>query len=318
MESSKIVDSTQGCGGSEGKQKTVYQTLQPKVLWKKYPLPYVCLISNMSATSWWLNLPFSVSPPPPSDLIFCPIVLSLLSSLFRDNAENMYFFSSLALTLNEPEEGVAPTDSRLRPDQRLMEEGLWDEANSQKQCLEERQRQERKRREVQTNQALEEGEMKKNNKEEKSVLWLVSVCSSTGQKQSLYSNVEILHYNMSCQCLKKAWFCVIRATDRGLPASVVWEENRWYNRGKHLRLQGRLLGGQRKTGLEPVPRYLPRHNFPLDIRQAGRWHLVYWYTELWTVCLCECGRAKVALTSRISSTRQAPSSTYLLIFSALI
>ncbi|KFW05948.1 Oxysterol-binding protein 2, partial [Fulmarus glacialis] len=36
-------------------------------------------------------------------------------------AENMYFFSDLALTLNEPEERVAPTDSRLRPDQRLME-----------------------------------------------------------------------------------------------------------------------------------------------------------------------------------------------------
>uniref|UniRef100_A0A3P8SN16 Oxysterol-binding protein n=1 Tax=Amphiprion percula TaxID=161767 RepID=A0A3P8SN16_AMPPE len=105
MESSKIVDSSQGCGGSEGKQKTVYQTLQPKLLWKKYPLP--------------------------------------------DNAENMHFFSSLALTLNEPEEGVAPTDSRLRPDQRLMEAGLWDEANGQKQRLEERQRLERKRREAQ-------------------------------------------------------------------------------------------------------------------------------------------------------------------------
>lgn len=78
----------------------------------------------------------------------------------------MYFFSSLALTLNEQEDGVAPTDSRLRPDQRLMEEGLWDEANSQKQCLEERQRQERKRREAQSNQALEEGETKENNKEE--------------------------------------------------------------------------------------------------------------------------------------------------------
>uniref|UniRef100_A0A3B5B711 Oxysterol-binding protein n=1 Tax=Stegastes partitus TaxID=144197 RepID=A0A3B5B711_9TELE len=103
MESSKIVDSSQGCGGSEGKQKTVYQTLQPKLLWKKYPLP--------------------------------------------DNAENMHFFSSLALTLNEPEDGVAPTDSRLRPDQRLMEAGLWDEANGQKQRLEERQRIERKRRE---------------------------------------------------------------------------------------------------------------------------------------------------------------------------
>ncbi|XP_011480151.1 oxysterol-binding protein 2 [Oryzias latipes] len=114
MESAKIVESSHGGGGSEGKQKTVYQTLQPKLLWKKYPLP--------------------------------------------ENAENMHFFSSLALTLNEPEEGVAPTDSRLRPDQRLMEEGLWDEANIQKQRLEERQRQERKKREAQANQALEDGQ----------------------------------------------------------------------------------------------------------------------------------------------------------------
>lgn len=86
--------------------------------------------------------------------------VSLHLSLSRDNAENMHFFSSLALTLNEPEEGVAPTDSRLRPDQRLMEAGLWDEANVQKQRLEECQRLERKRREAQANQALEEGEIK--------------------------------------------------------------------------------------------------------------------------------------------------------------
>lgn len=70
----------------------------------------------------------------------------------------MHFFSSLALTLNEPEEGVAPTDSRLRPDQRLMEAGLWDEANAHKQRLEERQRLERKKREAQATQVLEEGE----------------------------------------------------------------------------------------------------------------------------------------------------------------
>lgn len=76
----------------------------------------------------------------------------------------MHFFSSLALTLNEPEEGVAPTDSRLRPDQRLMEAGLWDEANSQKQRLEEHQRLERKRKEAQANQALEEGEDKETGK----------------------------------------------------------------------------------------------------------------------------------------------------------
>lgn len=72
----------------------------------------------------------------------------------------MHFFSSLALTLNEQEEGIAPTDSRLRPDQRLMEAGLWDEANVQKQRLEERQRLERKKKEVQANQALGEGEHK--------------------------------------------------------------------------------------------------------------------------------------------------------------
>ncbi|KAL6472670.1 hypothetical protein MHYP_G00188580 [Metynnis hypsauchen] len=113
MESAKIVESSRGCVGSEVKQKTVYQTLPPKLLWKKYPLP--------------------------------------------ENAENMHYFSSLALTLNEPEEGMAPTDSRLRPDQRLMEAGLWDEANVHKQRLEERQRLERKRREAQTNIALEEG-----------------------------------------------------------------------------------------------------------------------------------------------------------------
>uniref|UniRef100_A0A4W5P5H8 Oxysterol-binding protein n=1 Tax=Hucho hucho TaxID=62062 RepID=A0A4W5P5H8_9TELE len=111
MESAKIVESSRGCGGSEGKQKTLYQTLQPKVLWKKYPLP--------------------------------------------ENAENMHFFSSLALTLNEPEEGVAPTDSRLRPDQRLMEAGLWDEANAHKQRLEERQRLERRKREAQATQGFQ-------------------------------------------------------------------------------------------------------------------------------------------------------------------
>lgn len=39
MEYSKIVQSSHGNTSSEGKQKTVYQTLTPKVLWKKYPLP---------------------------------------------------------------------------------------------------------------------------------------------------------------------------------------------------------------------------------------------------------------------------------------
>ena len=72
----------------------------------------------------------------------------------------MYFFSSLALTLNEPEEGVAPTDSRRRPDQRLMEDGRWDEANAEKQRLEEKQRitrREREREAVKAASSPEEG-----------------------------------------------------------------------------------------------------------------------------------------------------------------
>uniref|UniRef100_A0A674N4X6 Oxysterol-binding protein n=1 Tax=Takifugu rubripes TaxID=31033 RepID=A0A674N4X6_TAKRU len=113
IESAKIVQSSRGGGGTEGKQKTVYQTLPPKLLWKKYSLP--------------------------------------------DNAENMYHFSALALTLNEPEEGVGLTDSRLRPDQKLMEEGRWDEANAEKQRLEEKQRAVRRRREAEASDAINDG-----------------------------------------------------------------------------------------------------------------------------------------------------------------
>ncbi|XP_019899102.1 oxysterol-binding protein 1 isoform X1 [Esox lucius] len=103
MEFSRVMQSTMGENGTEGRQKTVYQTLKAKELWRKNPLP--------------------------------------------EGAETMYFFTHLALTLNEPEEGVAPTDSRRRPDQRLMEEGQWDEANAEKQRLEEKQRGVRRERE---------------------------------------------------------------------------------------------------------------------------------------------------------------------------
>ncbi|XP_032899495.1 oxysterol-binding protein 2-like isoform X1 [Amblyraja radiata] len=113
MEFAKVVQSSQDGTSCEGKQKTVYQTLPPKVLWRKYPLP--------------------------------------------DNAENMYYFSELALTLNEVESMTAPTDSRLRPDQRLMENGNWEEANVEKQRLEEKQRATRRLREAEAVKALEDG-----------------------------------------------------------------------------------------------------------------------------------------------------------------
>jgi len=59
--------------------------------------------------------------------------------------------------LNEPEEGIAVTDSRLRPDQRLMESGRWDEANAEKLRLEEKQRAARRSREHDAENAAAQG-----------------------------------------------------------------------------------------------------------------------------------------------------------------
>merc|ERR1712227_271648 len=72
-------------------------------------------------------------------------------SLWKKNplpkgAEKRYHFSDFTITLNEEEPNTAPTDSRLRKDQRLMEETKWDEANTEKQRLEQAQRETRKLR----------------------------------------------------------------------------------------------------------------------------------------------------------------------------
>ncbi|XP_050409853.1 oxysterol-binding protein 1 isoform X2 [Patella vulgata] len=72
-------------------------------------------------------------------------------------SEKYYNFTQLAVQLNEPEDGVAPTDSRLRPDQRLMEDGKWDESNNSKLLLEEKQRASRRKREAEAEKAAAEG-----------------------------------------------------------------------------------------------------------------------------------------------------------------
>ena len=59
----------------------------------------------------------------------------------------MHYFTQYAIELNEMEPNIAPTDSRLRPDQRLMEEGKWDEANQEKIVLEDKQRTRRRQME---------------------------------------------------------------------------------------------------------------------------------------------------------------------------
>ena len=60
----------------------------------------------------------------------------------------MHHFTEFGVELNELEPNIAPTDSRLRPDQCLMEEGKWEEANQEKIALEDKQRARRRQMEA--------------------------------------------------------------------------------------------------------------------------------------------------------------------------
>ena len=65
------------------------------------------------------------------------------------NSDREYGFTRFAMRLNEPNESVAcPTDSRFRPDQRLLEDGLVDDSSDEKYRLEEKQRAARRKREA--------------------------------------------------------------------------------------------------------------------------------------------------------------------------
>jgi hypothetical protein len=73
-----------------------------------------------------------------------------------DNAAKVYGFTTFAAALNEVTENedgfLPPTDSRLRPDQRLLEQGEVDKAEATKAKLEERQRSRKKVRESHGNE----------------------------------------------------------------------------------------------------------------------------------------------------------------------
>lgn len=62
----------------------------------------------------------------------------------RSDPSKQYGFSNFAVELNEItsdiKDSLPPTDSRLRPDQRMVEEGQMDEAEEVKNKLEEKQR----------------------------------------------------------------------------------------------------------------------------------------------------------------------------------
>ena len=105
----------------------------------------------------------------------------------RENADRMYRFTQLAVELNEDEPNVAPTDSRRRPDQRLMEEGLWEAANRVKEELEERQRVARKQR-------AHDG-------------WLLVFCTHIGERNNRFFFVTTqLFSDSSSVDYKPAWF----------------------------------------------------------------------------------------------------------------
>lgn len=63
---------------------------------------------------------------------------------FPDNFEMQFFYTNFTLQLNNLPDGLkeklAPTDSRLRPDQRALENGTFELAITEKNRLEEKQR----------------------------------------------------------------------------------------------------------------------------------------------------------------------------------
>jgi len=77
----------------------------------------------------------------------------------KPQAALMYNFSEFTCSLNEMEDGLAPTDSRLRPDQRSMEDGNFDKANQCKLQLEEKQRARRRKRESEAEEARRVGKI---------------------------------------------------------------------------------------------------------------------------------------------------------------
>lgn len=136
------------------------------------------------------------------------------------DADKFYGFTVLACQLNEPEEGVAPTDSRLRPDQRFMEEGLWQEANQEKIRLEEKQRAVRRQREAEAEKAASEGK----------------------------TQFETGASNRASNCLRSPVYAV--------PADLVHAAERG-RLGRHFaRVQGGVLGGEGAPGVAELPEYI--------------------------------------------------------------
>ncbi|EGD79152.1 hypothetical protein PTSG_09883 [Salpingoeca rosetta] len=68
------------------------------------------------------------------------------------DCKEKYGMTTFSMSLNNKEDNVCPTDSRLRPDQRLLEDGDMQTASDTKRALEEKQRAARKAREAEKEQ----------------------------------------------------------------------------------------------------------------------------------------------------------------------
>ncbi|CAJ0823044.1 17708_t:CDS:2, partial [Entrophospora sp. SA101] len=109
-------------------------------------LPATQSFTHSSSSNLTISLPTSPILPQRR-----PIVL-----LWKKNSEPEeplpFNLTQFAMTLNDLPESLkvwlAPTDSRLRPDQRAMETGDYEMASSEKHRLEEKQREKRKLREI--------------------------------------------------------------------------------------------------------------------------------------------------------------------------
>ena len=114
--------------------------------------------------------------------------------------EKCYHFTQLAVELNEMEPGVAPSDSRHRPDQRLMEEGKWDEANNTKVALEEKQRAARRKREQEAAEAAANGRSQAGVGLHAAEYWDAEITLLVTLVNSIYSFVA-LYMSAHCMCL---------------------------------------------------------------------------------------------------------------------
>ena len=109
-------------------------------------------------------------------------------------AEKMYFFSSFALTLNDDEPGIAPTDSRLRPDQKMMEKANWDRANELKLALEDAQRKRRRQREAEATAKKAAGQAVESYKP----LWFAKKkCEDTNEMSYVFNGEYWKHKEMN-------------------------------------------------------------------------------------------------------------------------